>query len=128
LSNDLSVFDVNNFLLNVRSMLKNDVLGLSESVDSNLALSDVLIDRQGEPVMVLDTLIHMLVELVNINLHKLLFDWLQVGHGRFVSSQKLVQFVNVNHVVLFLKSNINDCLRNSLANSVKKLGLSDDDS
>jgi len=128
LSNDLSVFDVNNFLLNVRSMLKNDVLGLSESVDSNLALSDVLIDRQGEPVMVLDTLIHMLVELVNINLHKLLFDWLQVGHGRFVSSQKLVQFVNVNHVVLFLKSNINDCLRNSLANSVKELGLSDDDS
>jgi hypothetical protein len=52
LPDNLGVFDVYNLLLNVGSMLKNDVLGLSESIDGNLALSDVLINRQGEPVMV----------------------------------------------------------------------------
>lgn len=109
-------------------MLKNDVLSLLESVDSNLALSDVLIDRQREPVVVGDTLVHMLVKLFNINFQKLLLDWLQVGHGRLVSSQELVQFVDVNHVVLFLKSNVDDCLRNGLADSIEELGFSDDDS
>lgn len=108
--------------------MKNDVLGLSESVDSNLALSNVLIDRQGEPVMVGDTLVHVLVELFNVNFQKLLFDWFQVGHSRLVSSQKLVQFVDVNHVILFLKSNVNDCLRDRLADSIEELGFSDDDS
>lgn len=128
LSDNLSILNIDNLLLNVRGMLENDVLGLSESVDSDLALSDVLINRQGEPVMVGDTLIHMLVELLNIDFQKLLFDWLQVGHGRLVTSQKLVEFVDVDHVVLFLKSNVNDCLWDGLADSIKELGFPDDDS
>ena len=78
--------------------------------------------------MVGDTLIHMFVELLNIDFQKLFFDWLQVGHGRFVTSQKLVEFVDVDHVVLFLKSNVNDCLWDGLADSIKELGFPDDDS
>jgi hypothetical protein len=46
LSNDLSVLDAEDLLLNVLGMLEHDELGLLEGVNGGLAFLDVLVDGQ----------------------------------------------------------------------------------
>ena len=71
---DLSDFNVDNLLLNVLSVLQHGGLGLPEGVDSLLAFLDVLIDGQGEPVVVLGSLVHVLLESLDLTLHEFLLD------------------------------------------------------
>ena len=75
---NLSILNIDNFLLNVLSVLEDDVLGLLESVYGHLALFDVLIDGKREPVVVFDTLVHVSLELLDISLHELFLNWFQV--------------------------------------------------
>jgi len=63
LLDNLSILDINDLLLNVGGVLKNDALDLGKGVDGDSALSDVFIDREGEPIVIIDSLIHSLVQL-----------------------------------------------------------------
>ena len=107
-------------------MLKDDVLGLLESVDGHLAFLDVLINGKGEPVVVLNTLVHMSLELFDISLHELLLNCLQIVNSRVVGSKQLIKLVHMSHVVFLLKSNVDDSLWNWLSYSIQELGLTDD--
>lgn len=81
LLDNLSIFDVDDFLLDILSVLENYVLGLLESVNGHLALFDVLVNGKREPVVVLDSFVHMSLELLDVSLHELLLNWLQIVEG-----------------------------------------------
>jgi hypothetical protein len=75
----VSILDVENFLLDVLGLLNDPVLDLDEAIDGLLALLDVLVDGQTEPVVVLLALVHPLVELGDLLEQKLLLDLLEVA-------------------------------------------------
>jgi hypothetical protein len=127
LSDDLSVLDAEDFLLNVLGMLKHDELSLLEGVNGSLAFLDVLVDGQGEPVVVLVTLVHVSVQLVDLGVHQFLLDWLQIAESGFVASEQLLKSVDVPHVVFLLEGDVDDGLWNTFADSVEELSFSDDD-
>jgi len=77
--------------------------------------------------VVVMALVHPLVQLVNLFLQKLFLHWFQVAESRVVTSEQLVEFVHVSHIVLFLEGDVDDSLRNLFANSVKELCLSNND-
>ena len=58
LPKDLSRLDFFDFLLNVERMADDSNLYLAELLDRARALLDVFRDRKTEPVVVLDTLLH----------------------------------------------------------------------
>lgn len=102
--------------------------GFLESVDGCSALLDVFVDGQGEPVMVLGSLIHVLVKLLDIVSQQPSLNWSKIAYRLLISSKELIEFVHITHVVLLLQSNIDDCLRDRLANSAQELGLANGDS
>jgi len=67
--------------------------------------------------VVLRALVHMLVQLLNVIVQKTSLNWSQIANCGLIASQKLVKLVNVAHVVLFLKSDVDDCLWYLLSNS-----------
>lgn len=77
--------------------------------------------------MVLCSLVHPTVEFVDLFIKKLFLNWLKIAESRVVTSKELVQLVDMAHVVFLLESNVDDCLRDVLSNTVKELGLSDND-
>lgn len=107
-------------------MLEHNVLDFSKCIDGNSTLSNVLINGEREPIVIKGTLVHPLVQLKDINLHQLSLDWLQIIQGSIVASQKLTELIDMNHVIFFLKSDVDNSLWNVLSNSVKKFGFSDD--
>jgi hypothetical protein len=127
LLDNLSDFDVDNFLLNVLSMLKDSGFGFSESINGLLALLDKFIDGKREPVVVLGSFVHMLLKSLDFTLHQFLFDGFQSTQCGVVASKKLIKLVNVSHVVFLLKSNVNDSLWDWLSDSFKELSFSDND-
>lgn len=127
LSDDDGVFNLVDLLLDVLGVAHHVALGLLEGVDGSAALLDVLIDRKGEPIVVLETFIHVLVELLDVIAKKSALDWPQIDDSLLIASKKLIELVNVAHVVFLLESDVHDCLRNGLADSAKELGLSDHD-
>jgi hypothetical protein len=69
LFDNLSHLNIDNFLLDVLSMLHNCGFGLSESIDSLLAFFDVLINGKREPIEILSTSIHLLLKNFDVSLH-----------------------------------------------------------
>jgi len=126
LSDYLSILNIDDLLLNVVCLLKHSILDLNESIDGLLALLDVLSDGEGEPVVVEVTFVHPLIKLLDLLFKELLLDWLKVAKSDVVTSQELVELVNVSGIVFLLKGDVNDGLRNTLSNSIEELGLSDD--
>ena len=134
---DLGVFEVDgadnacifnrlHLLLDVGGLLEDAALGVLELFDLLVALLNVLTDGQGEPVVVIETLVHLALELVDILEEQLLLDSAQVAESRVVRAEELVKAINMLHIVFLLKSNIYDRVWNILANAVKELGLADD--
>jgi len=76
--------------------------------------------------VVFGTLVHPSVELGDLLIKQAFFNWLQIAESLIVSSQKLIKLVNVPHVILFLKSYVDNGLRNFLANAIKELGFTND--
>jgi hypothetical protein len=76
--------------------------------------------------VVFGTLVHPSVELGDLLIKQAFFNWLQIAESLIVSSQKLIKLVNVPHVILFLKSYVDNSLRNFLANAIKELGFTND--
>ena len=58
-ADDLSLLDSDHILLNVSSLLEDSALHFSELVDLNAASGEVLSDREGEPVVVAGSLLHL---------------------------------------------------------------------
>lgn len=77
--------------------------------------------------MVVGSLVHPLVELLDLLFKEFLLYWLEMAKGKVIASEKLVELVNILHVVLLLQSNVDDCLWNVLTNPLQELGFTDDD-
>jgi len=75
--------------------------------------------------VVLVTLVHVSVELVDLGVHQLLLDWLEIAESGFVASEELLESVDVPHVVFLLEGDVDDGLGNAFADSVQELGFSD---
>jgi hypothetical protein len=118
LLDDLSILNIDDLHLDVLGVLENNILNLLECADAGVAHSDVLVDGETEPVVVLDSLVHLHIEHGDLRLEELSLDWLHVAHSSVVCSQKLIQLVNVPHVVLLLKGDVDDSLRDLFSNSV----------
>lgn len=78
--------------------------------------------------MVLRALVHVLVQFLDVITQKTSLNWSQITDSRLVTTKKLVELVNIAHVVLLLKSNIDDGLRNWLADTAQELGFTNGDS
>jgi hypothetical protein len=65
-ADDLSILDTLDLLLDVGGVVKNALLHLLEFVDLHLALLDVLVDRETEPVVVPSSLVHLDIKLVEV--------------------------------------------------------------
>ena len=65
-SNYNSVFDINNLLLNVLSMLKDTWFGFLELINSLLAITDILRNWKREPIMVFSSLVHPSIQLSDL--------------------------------------------------------------
>jgi len=77
----LAVFNIQDFLFDVSGLLDDSVLDFNEAIDGLLAFFDVLIDGKREPIMVLGTLVHPFVQLVNLFFEELLLDWFQIAES-----------------------------------------------
>jgi len=99
-------------------MLKYTTFGFFEGLNAVLALSDEFGDRQREPVMVLLTLVHQRIQLLDVLFKKTNLDRSQVLQRRVVASEQLVKFVDVTHVVLLLQGDVDDRVRDFLADTV----------
>lgn len=121
------VLNVLNFLLDVISVLQDTAFCLLERLDSILALLNELRNGEREPVMVVLTLVHQQVQFVYVLLEESHLNGSQVLESGVVTSQQLVELVDVAHVILFLEGDVNDCVWDFLTDSVKELGLPDDD-
>lgn len=51
-----------------------------------LALFDVLVDRERKPVVVVGTLVHPLVELLDLLFKELLLYWLEMAESKVITS------------------------------------------
>lgn len=77
--------------------------------------------------MVLKALLHLVVQLVDVLEQQLLFDVAKVAQSCVVASQKLVQAIDVHHIVLLLKGDVDDGVRDFITDAVQELSLTDDD-
>ena len=120
-TDDASIFDCLHLLLDVASLLEHATLGVFEVIDFVVALLNVLRDGEGEPVVILKTFVHLDVKLANVLVEELLLYAAQVAQGRVVRTKQLIEAIDMHHVVLLLESNVDDGVRDVLANSVKEL-------
>lgn len=123
LLDDLSILDLVHLLIDVFGVGHAVGLRLFEGVDGSLALPNVLVNRQGEPIVVVDTLVHELVKLFDVVAEESSFNRSQVTDSLLVTAKQLVQLIDVAHVLLLLEGNIDDCLGDLLANAAEELGL-----
>lgn len=77
--------------------------------------------------MVLRTLVHESLQLLDLVMHQLSLDWHQVAERIVVAAEQLLQFVDVAHVVFLLEGNVRDGRRDWLTDAIQELGLSDSD-
>jgi len=97
-----SIFDIYDFFLNVLSVLEYSLFSILELIDSLLAITDILRDREGEPVVVLSSLIHPSIKLSDLLVKKAFLNRLQIAESLVVTSEELVQLVYMPHVVFLL--------------------------
>ena len=76
--------------------------------------------------MVFGTLIHPSVKLCDLLIQQTFFNGLQIAKGLVISSEKLVKLVYMPHIIFFLKGNVDNGLRNFLANAIEELGFTND--
>jgi len=60
LSHNLSRFNLDYLFVNILGMLKHDILGLFEGINCGLTLFDVFVNRQRKPIVICNTLVHVL--------------------------------------------------------------------
>ena len=65
-ADDFRIFNALDLLLDVSGVIENALLHLLKFVDLHLALFDVLVDRETEPVIVSSSLIHLEIKLIEI--------------------------------------------------------------
>ena len=127
-ADDARVLNGLNLLLDVGGLLEDAALRVLELLDLFVALIDVLTDGQGEPVMVLSSLVHLTLELGDVLEEKFLLDGTQVAESRVVGAEELVEAIDVHHIVLLLEGDVDDRVRDLFANAVEELRLTDDHS
>jgi hypothetical protein len=76
--------------------------------------------------VVVSSLVHPAVKLRDLLLQQHLLDGLQIAESLVVTTEKLVQFVHMAHVILLLEGNIDNCLRDFLADAIEEFGFSND--
>ena len=126
-SNNDSVFNRVHLLFNVTSVLQNTSFNFFETFDGKLAFLNKLANGQRKPVVVLETLAHFTVQGADLLRKKIAFASSQVAQSGVISAQKLVELVNVAHIILLLKSNVDDCVRDLFSDSVQKFGFPNND-
>jgi len=126
LADDLGILDGLHLLLDVGSVREDTVLHLLKLVDGLLALTNILHDGEGEPVIVTGTLLHLEVQLTEHGQQELLLYRLESLESGVIVAQQLVKLVNVAHVIVLLESDVDDGRGDVLADAVEELGLADD--
>jgi hypothetical protein len=125
-TDNFRIFNCLYLLFDICCVTKHTIFHLLELVYCLLALADVLHDRQREPIVVTGSLFHLEVQLTQHSQKQLLFNWFESTESAVIISEKLVELVNVAHVIILLEGNIDDCWWYILTDAVKELGLTDD--